>query len=196
MRPRELADPSLFRTIRNAPFDGTSKPRPDTHHQRRPERRQRALRPRLPAYWAAPAAIAPGISSDSGPPTTAHWARPRRSGGCGAAISVVETGQWRCAGTPCSFRYFASASRVGCNMAAPSLVHAASSFFPSRVQPGSGAPKIRTKRAGHSLPACEWGALHSKHISGCRMCGYGECEPRIDVEYGIQSSLRLRAAVA
>ena len=42
-------------------------------------------------------------------------------------------------------------------MATPSLVHAAASFFPSRVQPGSsGASKIRAKRDGHSLLACEW----------------------------------------
>ena len=38
--------------------------------------------------------------------------------------------------------------------------------------------------------------LHSKHMPGGRLCGYGECEPRVDVEYGIQSSLRVRAAVA
>ena len=81
-------------------------------------------------------------------------------------------------------------------MATPSLVHAAESFFPSRVQPGSGAPKMRAKRAGHSLPACECGALHSKHISSGRMCGYGKCEPRIDGEYGIQTSVQLRALAA
>ena len=28
------------------------------------------------------------------------------------------------------------------------------------------------------------------------MCGYCECEPRVDGEYGIQISLRLRAAAA
>ena len=122
-------------------------------------------------------------------------ARPRRSGGCGAAISAMETGQKRCADTPCSF-YFASASRVGWSIAAPSPDHAAASFFPSRVQPGSGAPKMRAKCAGHSMPTCECGTLHSKHISGGRMCGYGEYEPIVDDEYGIQISLRLLAAVA
>ena len=68
-----------------------------------------------------------------------------------------------CAGTPCSFKYFASVSRVDCSIAAPLLVQAEASFFPSRVQPGSCAPRMRTKRTGHSLPACEFGLLHSKH---------------------------------
>ena len=81
-------------------------------------------------------------------------------------------------------------------MATPSLVHAAASFFPSRVQPGSGAQKMRAKLAGHSLPACECGTLHSKHMSGGLICGYGESEPMVDDEYGIQISLRLRAAAA
>ena len=55
---------------------------------------------------------------------------------------------------------------------------------------------MRAKRAGHSMPACESGTLHSKHISGGRMCGYGEYEPIVDGEYGIQISLRLLAADA
>ena len=46
------------------------------------------------------------------------------------------------------------------------------------------------------MPACELGTLHSKHISGARICGYGEYVPRIAVEYGIQTSLRLRAALS
>ena len=61
-----------------------------------------------------------------------------------------------------------------------------------RFHPGNGAPKIRRKRTGHSLPACELRTLHSKHISGARICGYGESVPRIAVEYGMQTSLRLR----
>ena len=83
---------------------------------------------------------------------------------------------------------------MGCSIAVPSPDQAAVSFFPSLVHPGSGAPKIRRKRSGHSLPACELGTLHSKHISGGLMCGYGKYEPRFATEYGIHTSLRLSAA--
>ena len=144
----------------------------------------------------APAPVALGTFSDGSLPGAAHGTRPRRSGGCGGAISAVETGQLRWAGTPWSFKYFASASRVACSIAvrSPDQAAVSSGFSPSLVHPGSGAPKIRRKRSGHSLPACELGMLHSKHISGGLMCEYGEYEPRIAVEYGIHTSLRLSAA--
>ena len=52
----------------------------------------------------------------------------------------------------------------------------------------------REPAKGKRVVECGCRALMASRC--CRMCGYGECEPRTDVEYGIQSSLRLRAAVA